>query len=182
MRSGRRSAVEVSAARLVLGQEGWQFGRREVDFGGLGVVWIAGQWCYSIALRISGIALDSPGIGHAGRLPTRSSVARRLIEPDTGGAFRWIEGGFERRGEFRLLVAGVIASPALAEDLPADREAVRLFDTAPIIGGGRPPVIGKWDREPPAGGFDDRIGPVLDRQLRLDAKGDASREEPLLGL
>ena len=102
--SGRRSAVEVSAARLILGQEGRQFGRREVDFGGLGVVWIAGQWCYSIALRIHGTALDSPGIGHAGRQPIGGVVARRPVETDAGGAFRGIEGGFQRRGEFRLLV------------------------------------------------------------------------------
>ena len=40
------------------------------------------------------------------------SVARRPVETDAGGAFRGIEGSFQRRGEFRLLVAGVIASPA----------------------------------------------------------------------
>jgi hypothetical protein len=76
----------------------------------------------------------------------------------------------------------VIASPAIAEDLPADRQAVGLLDPAPIIGGGRPPVIGERDRKPPAGGFDDRIGLVLDRQLWFEAEGDAPGEMPLLGL
>ncbi|MGA8379846.1 MAG: hypothetical protein WB710_01805, partial [Stellaceae bacterium] len=33
-----------------------------------------------------------------------------------------------------------------------------------------------------AGAFDDRIGPVLDCQLRLEAGGDASGEKALLGL
>ncbi len=40
---GRRSPVERAAARLVLGQEGWQFGRREADFGGVDGVRIGGQ-------------------------------------------------------------------------------------------------------------------------------------------
>jgi hypothetical protein len=111
-----------------------------------------------------------------------AAASRRLVETEAGGAFHGIESGFQRRREFRLLVAGVIASPAIAEDLGADREAVRLLDPAPIVGGGRPPVIGKRDREPRAGGFDDGIGPVLDRQLRLEAKGDAAGEKALFGL
>ena len=182
-RQDAEAPLSATPRRLVLGQKGRQFGRREIDFGGLGLVRIAGQRCGFVQLRIRGsVIYGSVGIGHAGRQPGRGVVARRPVETDAGGAFRGIEGGFERRGEFRLFVAGVIASPAIAEDFRADREAVRLFDPAPIIGGGRPPVIGKRDREPPAGGFDDRIGPVLDRQLRLEAKGDASREKALFGL
>ena len=148
-----------------------------------GHVRIADQWCGFVALRIRGSAVHvSVGIGHAGRQPGRSGLARRPVETDAGGAFRGIEGGFERRGEFRLLVAGVVSCPAIAEDLPADREAVRLLHPAPVIGSGRPPVIGERDREPPTGGFDDRVGPVLDRQLWLEAKGDAPGEEPLFDL
>ena len=64
----------------------------------------------------------------------------------------------------------------------ADPEAVRFLDPAPVIGGGRPPVIGERDGKPPAGAFDHRIGPVLDRELRLEAGGDAPGEETLLGV
>jgi hypothetical protein len=52
-------------------------------------------------------------------------------------------------------------------------------DPAPVIGGGRPPVIGERDREPPAGGFEDGADPVIDSQLRLEAEGDAPGEELL---
>ena len=54
---------------------------------------------------------------------------------------------------------------------------MRLLDPAPVIGGGRPPVIGERDGEPPAGAFDHRIGAVLDRELRLEAGRDAPGEE-----
>ena len=175
--SGRRCPVERDAGRLVLGQEGRQFGRREVDFGRLGPARIGNQRCCFGALRIRrSVVRGSVGIGYARRQPDRGGLARRPVETEAGGAFRGIEGGFERRGEFRLFVAGVIASPAIAEDFPADREAVRLFDPAPVIGGGRPPEIGERDREPPPRGFNDRIGRVLDRQLRLEAEGDARKE------
>ena len=180
--SARRRPVELDADRLVLGQEGWQFGR-EVDFGGLGLVRIAGQRCGFVQLRIrASVVYGSAGIGHAGRQPGRRGLARRLVETEASVAFRGIESGFERRRDFRLLATGVVSCPAVAEDIPADREAVRLLDPAPVIGGGRPPVIGKRDREPPPSGLDDRIGPVLDRQLRLDANGDAAGEKALFGL
>jgi hypothetical protein len=57
---------------------------------------------------------------------------------------------------------------------------VRLFHPAPIGGGGRAPEIGEWDRKPPADAFGDRVGPVLDRELRLEGCGDARGEETLL--
>ena len=109
-------------------------------------------------------------IGHAGRQPCGGGVARRPIETDAAGSLRRIEGSLKRRSEHRLLVVGMIARPAVAEDLPADREAVRLLHPAPIIGGGRPPVIGERDRKPLAGAFDHRVGAVLDRELRLQAR------------
>src|SRR6202011_4691470 len=114
--------------------------------------------------------------------PRRGAVTRRLVETDAGAALVEIERRFERGGEHRLLVVGVIACPAIAEDLPADREAMRLFCAAPIICGGRPPVILEPDAETPASGFNDRMRAVLDRQLRLEAGGDAPGEEPLLFL
>jgi hypothetical protein len=74
----------------------------------------------------------------------------------------------------------VLSHPTIAEDCRADREAVRLFHPAPIVGGGRAPEIGEWDRKPPADAFADRVGPVLDRELRLEGCGDAPGEETLL--
>ena len=65
------------------------------------------------------------------------------------------------------------ARPALAEDLLADRKAVRLLDPAPIIDGGRTPEIGERDCKKAACRFDRRISTVFDRELRLQARSDA---------
>ena len=115
-----------------------------------------------------------PGGSHAA-----ASVARRLAETDAGAALVEIERGFERGREHRLLVVGVIARPAFAEDFAADREAVRLLGAAPVIGGSRPPVIFERQCEAATGGFDHRIGAVLDRELRFERGGDAPGEEAL---
>ena len=181
----RPGAVERGAGRLVLGQEGRQVGRRRESIpSGSSSSASRGSPCRSDWRRRVRAACGTgvAGIGHAGRQPRRGGVARRLVETDAGGALRRIEGGFERRREHRLLVVGVVARPAIAEDLLADREAVRLLHAAPVIGGGRPPVIGERDGKTPAGAFDHRIGAVLDRELRLQAGGDAPGEETLLGL
>jgi hypothetical protein len=104
------------------------------------------------------------------------AIARGLIETNAGAAFVDVE----RRGEYRLLVVGVVAGPTIAEDLPADREAMRLLRAAPVIGRSRPPVIFEPDAKTLASGFDDGVGAVFDRQLRLETGGDAPGEKALL--
>ena len=150
-RQGAAAPLSAMPVGLVVGQEGRQIGRCDVDLVGFGapVAGVDVSGCAGLTIRGSLVV----AIGHAGRQPRGGTVARRLVEADAGGAFRRIEGGFERRRERRFLVVGVIARPAIAEDVPADREAVRLLHAAPVIGGGRPPVIGERDRKPPAGGF-----------------------------
>ena len=63
-----------------------------------------------------------------------------------------------------------------------DGEPVRLLDAAPVIGGGRPPVIGERDGKARTGVFEDRVRPILDGELRLEGGGDAPGEQALLGL
>jgi hypothetical protein len=116
---------------------------------------------------------------HARRQPSGGVVARGLVEGDAGAVFLDVEGDLKRRRQHRLLVVGMVAGPAFAEDFPADCEAVRLLHAAPVIGGGRAPVIFKPDAEAAAGGFNHRIGAVLDGELRFERGGDAPGEEPL---
>ena len=147
--SGRRSPVERGAARLVLGQEGRQFGRREVDFGRFGAV--SDRRPTVLLPRNCGSAassLDSAGIGHAGRQPGRSGVTRRPVETDASGAFRGIESGFERRGESRASCRrhGLAPSGRRGSRRRSARPCA-FFDPTPVVGGGRPPVFGERDRE-----------------------------------
>ena len=102
--------------RLVLGQEGRQLAAwRSIS---------AGRLVVSDRLRsaphrpaaVRGIAFGGAGIGDAGRQPRRGAVARCLVETDAGGVRRRIESGFQRRGENRLLVVGMVARPASPED------------------------------------------------------------------
>jgi len=85
-------------------------------------------------VRLRVIGRTAVAVLHAGRHPCGGRVARGLVESNAGGAFVRIEGGFERCRQYRLLVVRMIAGPAVAEDFGADREAVRLFHAAPVIG------------------------------------------------
>src|ERR1700674_3001935 len=114
----------------------------------------------AVQLGIRRVAVRSAvGIAHAGRQPCGSAVTRRLIETDAGGVGGGIESRFKRGGERRLLVVGVVTSPAIAEDALGGRKSMRLLHAAPIVGRSRPPVIGGRDRKAPAGAFDDGVGP-----------------------
>ena len=155
---------------LIVSQEGRQFRRC------VGVRVSDGIGAFR---RLRGIRRTAVGIPHTGRDPRGGGVARGLVERNAGAAFLRIEGGFERRGQYRLFVVRMVARSAFAKDLPADIEAVRFLHAAPVIGGGRTPVILEPDPEAPAGGLNHLIGVALDGKLRFEGRGNAPGKKPL---
>ena len=158
---------------LVVGQKGRQI-RRCIALRG------SANDDIGTVVRLCGIGRSIVAVLHARRHPCGGGVARGLVEGDAGGAFLRIEGGFERCSEHRLLVVGVIASPAIAEDFAADRERMSLLHAAPVIGGRGAPVILEADAKTAAGGLNDRVGAALDRELRFERGGDAPGKKALL--
>ena len=76
----------------------------------------------------------------------------------------------------------MVAPPALAEDFLPGAEVVRLLHSAPVILGNRAPQIRERYREAMSGTFEHRVRAVLDRELRLEARGDAPGEQAPLRL
>ena len=97
---------------LIVGEKSGQIGRC------VGVSVSANDGVGTV-VRLRMIGRTGIAVVHAGRQPGGGFVTRGLIEGDAGGVFLDVEGGFECRREHRLLVVGVIARPAVAEDLPA---------------------------------------------------------------
>src|SRR3546814_17679240 len=87
------------------------------------------------------------------------------------------ERGFQRLGEHRLLVLGVVAVPRGTEDGSADLEGMGLPDPSPVVVGGRPPMGGEVDAEAFSYLFDDRVRLVLEGELGLEGLRDAPRSE-----
>src|SRR3546814_8694530 len=69
-----------------------------------------------------------PGAGPRGSLRAEAERGRAVAR----------ERGFQRLGEHRLLVLGVVAVPRGTEDGSADLEGMGLPDPSPVVVGGRP--------------------------------------------
>src|SRR3546814_8430066 len=92
-----------------------------------------------------------PGAGPRGSLRAEAERGRAVAR----------ERGFQRLGEHRLLVLGVVAVPRGTEDGSANLEGMGLPDPSPVVVGGRPPMGGEVDAEAFSYLFDDRVRLVL---------------------
>src|SRR3546814_7537553 len=107
-------------------------------------------------------------------LPNRPLVGSDKAERGRGVAR---EGSFERVGEHRLLVIGVVAFPAGPEHRRADLERMSLLDPPPVVLRRGAPVGREVNAEALADLLDHRIGLVLEGELGLQSLCNAPRSE-----